>query len=216
MPDQKETHTLSIQEDEEISEFLERIEARLYKLAWQLVPQNSFARDDLDLIVSDIVQNTLVNFWQAARKEEILHPQSYIQTILHHEIVNLVRKRSILPLPLSTDNELVEEAVLIASGKVGSDPPVELVQQETTHEIMQETIKMVATFPRRQKWAFLFWFKERVDDRDELLDALEQYNLDADELLPPTQEEMPTYRSSLSIARKRVREKLSKFLKRNR
>jgi DNA-directed RNA polymerase specialized sigma24 family protein len=211
---QEETRAQAAQKNEEINKFLESSEAYLYKMAWQLVPQNSIARDDLDLIVNDIVQNTEIKFWLAARKWEIAHPHTYIQTILRHEVVNVARKRMILPLPLYLDNELTQEAVLIASGEESDDPLYELVQQETAYELLEEVAKTTSTFPRRQKWAFISSLKERVDDRTGLIDALSRHNLDASEFPPPTEDELPTHRSSLSIARKKLRIKLNKFLDR--
>jgi|GEM_PF-2676266 DNA-directed RNA polymerase specialized sigma24 family protein len=211
----EETRTLTAQKNEEINKFLERSEALLYKMAWQLVPQNVTTHDDLDMIVNDVVQDTLIKFWLAARKWEIAYPQSYIQTILRHEVANVARKRMILPLPLYPDNELTQEAVLIASGENSSDPLSELVQQETAYELLEEVAKTTIILPRRQKWAFISSLKERVDDLAGLIDTLSRHNLDASEFPPPTEDEIPTHRSSRSIARKKLRAKLSKFLDRN-
>ena len=211
----EETRTLTAEKNEEINKFLERSEALLYKMAWQLVPQNVTTHDDLDMIVNDVVQDTLIKFWLAARKWEIAYPQSYIQTILRHEVVNVARQRMILPLPLYPDNELAQEAVLMASGENSSDPLSELVQQEAAYELLEEVAKTTTTLPRRQKWAFISSLKERVDDLAGLIDTLSRHNLDASEFPPPTEDEIPTHRSSRSIARKKLRAKLSKFLDRN-
>ena len=211
----EETRTLTAQKNEEINKFLERSEALLYKMAWQLVPQHCIARDDLDLIVNDIVQNTEIKYWLAASQWEIAHPQSYIQTILRHEVVNVARKRMILPLPLYPDNELAQEAVLMASGEHSYEPLCELVQQEAAYELLEEVAKATTTLPRRQKWAFISSLKERVDDFAGLIGTLSRHNLDASEFPPPTEDEIPTHRSSLSIARKKLRAKLSKFLHRH-
>lgn len=211
----EETRTLTAQKNEEINNFLERSEALLYKMAWQLVPQHCIAHDDLDLIVNDIVQNTEIKYWLAASQWEIAHPQSYIQTILRHEVVNVARKRTILPLPLYPDNELAQEAVLIASGEHSYEPLCELVQREAAYELLEEVAKATIILPRRQKWAFISSLKERVDDLAGLIGALSRHNIDASTFSAPTEAEISTHRSSLSIARKKLRAKLSKFLHRS-
>jgi DNA-directed RNA polymerase specialized sigma24 family protein len=203
MPEQEETCPMFVQKNEEIRSVLERSRTHLLKMAWQQVSQIIKTREDADLIVDEI----------AVMERDIRHPQAYLQKILENEVISSVRKRQIaLSLPLDNENELAYGEALVAVSKGMNDPLYELEQLETTQELLEKIIELAVSLPHRQKWALISSLKERIDDLAGLLDALNRHNLDADGFMPPSENEIPTYRTSLSIARKKLRERLNQLL----
>ncbi len=210
----KQEETFELQRREYVNEILDSHKEYLTKIAWKLVPRNILAAGDLDLIVQDIIQNTCMKFWQKAQKEEILNPKAYLQKIMYHEVVNMIRKYKILlRLPMDNDNEEYSGNVLLTVSQGMGDPLYELEQQETQEERLAQLVEALVSLPLCQKQAMGWLLKERIDDVIALKNAFNRYKLDIDTFVyPDAEKDIPTFRSSLSYARKKLRARLDQLL----
>lgn len=195
-------------EKHEINELLKECKQLIDKQALKYVPRNSIPHDDVDLEVNDLGQESLINTWQALLKKDnaIRSIGAYTRRTVHNKAQDRARqqKRSAF---LETDNDGEPLGhVLILPGESMMDPAekVELEEMLLHYSTTLET--HVPLLPRQQRYAMLCALKEQVLNLLPLErlfqlcgENIEAVNWSKDE------KELQSQRSSLSIARRKLR-----------
>lgn len=190
---------------------LKEYEPYIRTLVWKQLPRNMIHPDVLDLDVDELVQNSRVKLWLALKKRQVTSIKAYIRSIVHSEIVDMMRRRHpTLPLPLDEDGELYQGNVIATPGEGMCDPAYEVEQEELVAEDILETVDGVLKLPPAQRRAMICSLKERIDDLLALTEAFEAREVDIEAVhLPEEAAEVQKTRASLSIARGKLRSSLS-------
>jgi len=167
--------------------------------------------DVLDMEVDELAQKTRIKLWQAWQKQYITNPKAYISRIAHNEFISMVRQhRPIDQLTLDDDGEVYQGNVMCAFSQESLDPAEEVEQADTGRYYLHEAMEEIAALPQRQQRAMLCFLKENIDDLHTFIHECRARDIDADTLQRPTRgEELQAMRSSTTIARKKLRIKLS-------
>lgn len=167
--------------------------------------------DVTDLEIDELVQLTRVKLWQALLQKKIVNLKGYIRRIVHNESVSMGRKRMLYPLPEDEERELYQGEILVKVGTDMDDPALEMEQKEMAAHYVKHCVCAALSLPECQKRAFLLSLRDRLDDIIMLADTCRLYNVDLATITGPTNaQELHSTRSSISIARRKVRAAFSK------
>ena len=202
---------LTVSEDGSINSLLTHYDAYIYALAQKSIP-HQFARrasdDEFNMEVDELVQRSRIKLWQALQKRQVAFPKAYIRNIVSSECVDLARQhKSYMPLPVDDDGELYQGNILLTVGEDVSDPENILVQKESHAERLKELINIVLyRLTRRQKQAFLYGLREKIDDVDALNETLAEHELrlEDDICMPASRAERRSLQASCSQARRKI------------
>ncbi len=167
--------------------------------------------DVLDMEVDELAQKTRIKLWQAWQKQYITNPKAYISRIAYTEFISMLRQhRPIDQLPLDDDGEVYQGNVMCAFSQESLDPAEQVVQADTGRYYLREAMEEITALPQRQQLAMLCQLKENLDDLHSFMYECRARDIDAEALERPTRgEELQAMRSSTTIARKKLRIKLS-------
>ena len=163
------------------------------------------------MVVDEVSQNALINFWLALQKRSIGNYRSYIHSIVRHEYVNIIRQfvryyKAFLPLETDEDGEIHHGKWLVACSEGMDDPELEYEQKSAAADYLDQIIQVVLELPPRQKQAMITSLIERVDDLVQLVDAFKLYDLDIGEFEEWPEDEIDVHRlkGSISHARRTI------------
>lgn len=193
-------------------EFLEQYDTFILSQARKNVfdTRKLFHPDVLDMEIDDLAQKTRIKLWQARQKQQIEKPKAYISRIAHNESVSMIRQhKPVSSLPLDEDGELYQGNFIGTFGREIPDPLYELEQKESDLLSLDTTIDAISTLPQCQQHAMICSLKEKVDDLLTFLDICREHNIDAETIhRPGSSDEVQAQRSSMTVARKKLRPRL--------
>jgi len=202
---------LTVSENGSVDSVLSRYDAYIYALAQKFIP-HQFARrasdDEFNMEVDELVQRSRIKLWHALEKRQVAFPKAYIRNIVYSECVDLARQhKSYVPLPVDDDGELYQGNAFLSAGEDVSDPGNILEQKERHTERLKELINIVLyRLTRRQKQAFLFGLRERIDDVDALNETLAEHEFELEDniCMPASRAERRSWQASCSQARRKI------------
>ncbi len=206
-----ETVQETMLDDIAIDRILEQYNTYLLRLACKGLPQGLSHPDTLDLDIDELVQNVRIKLWQALKRRHITHIGAYIRCIVRTETVNLLRRHTaISSLPMTEDGELYQGNVLMSNSEGMGDPVYEVEQEETIEEYVTCTVNELIHFPQIQRRAMICHLKDKLDDVLLLVDTFCRHDISIEQEHWPTRKnELQSYRSSIVIAKSKLRASLS-------
>lgn len=190
----------------DLNELLEQLDPHVDLLARKKVPRNVVSFDLLYDEIEELKQSIRIKLWKQSQKQQIVNPIAYTNSIARTEAVDRVRKQKLtLPLPESEDGavQLMNQAGV--QSEELQDPAERLLREEAEAKRMTTLIKTIQALPPVQQHALLYTLKERIDDVLPLVDALKNVGIDVEMASQPDDRNMASFRTSLSIARKKLR-----------
>jgi hypothetical protein len=159
--------------------------------------------DDID----ELAQRVRIKLWLILRKKPIANLKAYISCIVYTEVVDLVRRYgSTVPLPLDDDGELYQGDMLATSSEGMGDPADEFEQAERFDHLTYWTFEAVMKLPCCQQRAMIWSLNTRLDNPLPLMNMFSKQVANLDEIkLPQGKDELRSFRTSLSIARKKLK-----------
>lgn len=165
----------------------------------------------LDLEIGDIAQEVLIKLWQALGQQRIQTPKASIRRIVHHALIDRVRRermRPLVPLPVDEEGELSLGTALLVQQDTVEDPATAFEQAETAAALSADIVRAVQSLPPRQRQAMILSLAARADDVPQLMEAFKGYLVERGGHGPETQERQ-WLRASLSVARRNVGHSMS-------
>ncbi|HEX4207779.1 MAG TPA: hypothetical protein VHZ51_26990 [Ktedonobacteraceae bacterium] len=166
--------------------------------------------DVYELEVDELAQRTRINVWGALEKHPIHNLTGFTRTVVHHESVTMFRqykRQPVVPLLVNDEGELYYSDMLPRLRE--KDPADILEQEELGRERLQKIIDAVLKLPRMQQRAAFCMMKDIADDLVLLRKLCWARNIDLDALnWPTTTAEVQSMRSSISAAKKKLRNTL--------
>jgi RNA polymerase sigma factor (sigma-70 family) len=188
-------------QQENSEDILMRYDGYIRTLVMRYVSQISLpAGLEKVVIVDELVQETRIRFFHALEQTRIEHPQAYISHIVRSVCIDLVRRNRKPIFTLDQTAEVVE---------VSHPSPANAEQQEE-RDIIDQAVAAILTLPQKQKQAMLCSLKEQLDDTSLIAEALLRYNINIRNINWPEEvQEKQRLRSSLVVARKKLRQVFS-------
>jgi DNA-directed RNA polymerase specialized sigma24 family protein len=192
--------------DSDADEILEQYDAYIVALVQKKIPRNCVRDEVLHDEIDELAQNVRIKLWQALRKKRINNPKAYIRSIVYTEVIDIVRQRPLtLPLPLTEEGELYQGNLVVTPSQGMLDPAYEVEQEGAIKELLKKTAEAVLKLPPQQQRAMICSLKDQVDDILLCLDVLRNYVDIEVPNWPAKGNELRSLRTSLSIARKKLR-----------
>jgi DNA-directed RNA polymerase specialized sigma24 family protein len=192
---------------------LESLDAYIRDLARKFFPQTVAHPDVLDLEIDELVQKVRIKLWSVLRKRSVSHLRAYVRCIVQTEAIDMLRRhKATLSLSMSNDGELHQGTVLMSYSEGMQDPLYEIEQEEAMTEYVRRTANALLTLPPGQRHALICALKDRLDDLNGLLDALREREINIEQVhWPEDKKALQSYRTSLSLARSKLRVSLSSY-----
>jgi RNA polymerase sigma factor (sigma-70 family) len=191
----------------DIDKVLEQYDGFIRALARQNIPHTVTSADVIDLDIDELAQITRFKLWLALQKQDIRHMKAYIRRIVHNEAINMMRQyKPVEPLITSDEGELYQAHVMIASGQAIQDPAEEIEQEEMLSSYSSKLTEAVPKLPPQQQRAMICALKDQIADILPLVDLFLPFGIDIENIhWPETEGELQSVRTSLSLARKKLR-----------
>ena len=191
----------------EIEEVLERYDPYIKEVARKKVPRNVVPPEVLNYEIDELAQRVRIKLWSMLEKKCITNPKAYISRIMYTEVVDMVRQyQSTVPLSLDDDGELYQGDMIATPNEGMGDPAYEFEQAETFDHLTYQTFEAVMKLPCCQQRAMIWSLKTRLDNPLPLMNMLSKHGANIDEInLPQGKDELRSFRTSLSIARKKLK-----------
>lgn len=195
------------QTNECIEELLERLNTQIYEMARSKIPRAVVPQDVLDLEVDELAQRIRIKLWQALRSGHVHNVKAYLRCIVATECVDMVRRnRKALPLLFSEDGEIYQGNIMITASEGMQDPAEEYEQQEALRACVRRAAHDLLNLPTLQRKAMLCALKDRSNDTMPLIEVFTSMGIDVENIhWAGNQKQDKSLRSSLSIARKKLR-----------
>ncbi len=193
-----------------IAPILESMDQYIRDLAYRNVPRNSVPEAMLELEVAEFAQNVRIKLWQALQREDITNLKAYIKRIVHTQAVDITRKyKRFCSLPPGEYRDLQQDAILVTPGEETKDPAVVLEELETVTNRAVEILDRALALPQHQRQPVLYLFYDQAVDLLPLMRLFLDRGLAIADIASPPQDKnvLKSYRSSLSLARKKLRNK---------
>lgn len=193
-----------------IAPILESMDQYIRDLTYRNIPRNSVPEAMLDLEVAEFAQNVRIKLWQALQREDITNLKAYIRRIVRTQAVDIARKyKHFCSLPSGEYCDLQQDTIMVTPGDETKDPAVVLEELETVTNRAVEILDRVLALPLHQRQPVLYLFYDQAVDLLPLMRIFLDRGLEITDTAPPPQDNnvLKSYRSSLSIARKKLRNK---------
>jgi DNA-directed RNA polymerase specialized sigma24 family protein len=196
----------------DINRSLEGLDRYIRDVAKQQVSRDSRLFNNLDDEINDLAQTALIAYWKIASKNgQIVSPKAYIKAIIRSRYIDMMRQRkhkTYLPLPVDQDGELYQGNVLLMPG----DELMDAALQYERKELIAEVVADVINLSHCQQRAMICMLKDEVGDTLVLEAEFRKHGVDISGINWPTDPgELKTLKSSLSIARMKMRSFKSKY-----
>ena len=197
----------------EVNKSLEQYYQYIVELARIQVGHSSMLAEEFPEEINDLAQSTLIAFWQRLNSEkgQINSPKAYISHIVHSRGVDMIRQRQrkpIFPLPVDQDGELYQGRVILIPSDGMQDPALEFERKEFITEVIDDVLKL----PPHQRYAMICTLKDELGDSLLLVEAFSKRGIDIGTInWPQDTVELQKLRSSLSVARKKLRFSKKKY-----
>ena len=199
----------SSQEGDFVSAFLEEYDVYIQTLVRTQFPFTFFATEIADLELDEMIQLIRIKLWLILQKRPIHHPKSYIGHTVRTTLIDQTRKRKQFPLPVNDDGELNSGTLLITPSQGMRDPAYEVDTQIVDPDTLECITITIEALPSRQQYALICYLKDN-DDGPVLIASLRHLHVDpATAYWPDDDDEKMCLKSSLSVARKKLKGALS-------
>lgn len=190
-----------------VDEILIQYDGFIRTLARKYIPRTITSAEVLDLDIDELVQIARIKLWFALQKQEIRHMKAFIRRIVHNEAINMVRQhKPVVSLITNEEGELYQAHVLIASSQEIQDSAEEIEQDEMLQNYSSKLTEYVPKLPPQQQRAMICTLKDQIADILPLVDLFLQVNIDIESMhWSENADELQSERSSLSVARKKMR-----------
>ncbi len=190
-----------------IDETLEKYDGFIRTLARKNFPRSTTMSEVVDLEIDELAQTTRINLWLAMQKQEIHNTSAFIGKIVYHEAINITRRyKPVASLPTNEESEPYQEHMMIAGGYGTQDPTEEIEQDEMVQSYSSKLTEFVPKLPPQQQRAIICALKDQIADILSLVDLFLQVDIDIESMhWSETASELQSERSSLSVARKKMR-----------
>lgn len=196
-----------------IDELLEQLDTYIVALARQKVPRNVIHPELLQDEIDELAQRVRFKLWLVLKKKQILHIKAYISCIIYTEVVDMVRNHlPTLPLPLDEDGELYQGNLMITASEGLQDPALEIEQAEVIDEYVKDMVEFILVLPPCQQRAMICSLKDQLDTMPSVTELLRNHAMDTGEVdWPEKKDELQSLRTSLSLARKKLRLRVDRY-----
>jgi hypothetical protein len=197
----------------DVNEILEIEQAYIIALARQEVPfsivSHAVLRDEID----ELAQSTLIKYWLALTRRQIISPKAYIRSIAHSQALDMLRRyKPILPLPLDEEGEIYHGNAMVVPGEGMQDPAQEFERDEIVVDWLEKIVGGILSLPRCQQYAMICSLKDHLEDTHPLLNAFREHGIDIEAIQwPQKKADVQSLQSSLSVARKKMRALIGKY-----
>jgi DNA-directed RNA polymerase specialized sigma24 family protein len=161
----------------------------------------------VDLEIDELIQRVRINFWRTLAQRDVTHPYAYIKRMIHNEFISMLRQQKpTISLPMDDEYSAIKKL----TERFVPDPAEEVEQKTQAYEKLQEIIRIILKLPKRQRLAMICLLQERVDDREQLIQAFRKYKVDIEAISwPREKKEKMLIQASLAPARKTLMARLN-------
>lgn len=190
-----------------VDEMLERCDSFIQTLARKKIPRTITSAEVIDLDIDELAQITRFNLWLALRKQDIRNTNAYIRRIVYNESINMIRQhKPVESLITDDDGELSLTHRIVASSQEIQNPAERIEHEEMLSSYRRRLIQIVLELPPQQQRAMICELKDQIADILPLVDMFRPYGIDIESIhWPETKKELQRMRSSLSVARRKLR-----------
>lgn len=196
----------------DVNSSLEGLERYIRDVAKRQMSRASTVFYDLDDEINDLAQTALIAYWKVlSNNGHIVSAKAYLYSTIRSRFIDLMRQRkhkTYLPLPVDQDGELYQGDVMLVPGDVMQDPALQFEQKEFIAEVVIDVLNL----PCCQQRAMVCMLKDEVGDTPVLAEEFRKHGVDISTINWPTDPvELQSLKSSLSVARKKMRSIKSKY-----
>lgn len=179
----------------------------IVSLARKKVPRGRIHPDNVGDDIDELAQRIRIKLWLIARKQEITAARAYIRQIAATVSVDMVREQKpTLALPVNEEGECYEGKPLFTPRQEEQDPAALLAEEESLDDCMKLMAAGVLDLPPVQQQAMLYSLKQQINDLLPFLEILQEQGADIEGAsMPADANQQRSLRTSLSIARKKMR-----------
>jgi DNA-directed RNA polymerase specialized sigma24 family protein len=190
-----------------VDETLEKYDSFIGVLARKNFPRSTTSTEVVDLDIDELAQTTRINLWLAMQKQEIRNMPAFIGRIVHNEAINIMRRyKPVASLVTNEEGEPYRAQVMIAGGQETQDPTKEIEYEEMLRCYSSKLTEYVPKLPPQQQRAMICALKDQIADILPLGDLFLPFGIDVETMhWSETASELQSERSSLSVARKKLR-----------
>lgn len=194
----------------DITLILEEYDDFIRMLARQNVPRPRPAlADEIEKDIEDLVQLTWIKLWRALEHKgcHIRDMKAYIRRIVRNQVIDLCRRNKHTEFQIPDDDgEIAQTYTLIASSQIAQNPLEVVEEAEMLASYSGKLTAEVLAFPRVQQHAMICSLKDQIGDLLSFVDMFQPYGIDVENMdWPEAENELRSSRTSLSIARKKIR-----------
>ena len=195
-----------------VNSSLEGLERYIRDVAKRQLTRDSTAFNDLDEEINDLAQTALIAYWKVlSNNGYIISPKAYLNSTIRSRLIDLMRQRkhkTYLSLPVDEDGELYQGDVMLVPGEGMQDPALQFEQKEFIAEVITDVMNL----PWCQRRAMVCMLKDEVGDTPGLeVEFCKQGSVLSAINWPTDPVERQSLKSSLSVARKKMRSIKSKY-----
>ncbi len=170
------------------------------------VPRSIVPLRELNEVIQDLVQISISEFWLRciSGKVKIESPKAYLSSIVRSRCVDIARyyKKLQSTSPLDQDGEIYEGRAFISSREGERDPALEFGYRELIEKVIVDVVRL----PIQQRYAMICVLKDEIGNSFPLTDTFGKHGIDIEAInWPQKAVELQRLRSSLSLARKKLR-----------
>ena len=196
--------------DPDIESILEEVDMYIRALAWKSISHSSGLSWQVDFDVEDLAQMSRIKLWLALKKKNIENPRAYLRTIVHNEVVNLVRQfKDHLPLSTDIDGDLSSDFMQAMFCEELDNPEYLMEQKEAVEELFSDLANAISKLHTRQQHVTFCAVKDRVDDPHQFVEACEEHGLDTGLEWPDEEDERRLLQASFGAAKRNIAQSMN-------
>jgi DNA-directed RNA polymerase specialized sigma24 family protein len=179
----------------------------IVSLARKKVPRDRTHPESVTDDIDELAQRIRIKLWLISLKQDITAVRAYIRQVAATVSVDMVREQKpALALPVNEEGECYEGQPLFTRRQEEQDPAALLAQEESFNDCMELLARGVLELPTVQQQAMLYSLKKHIDDLLPFIEKLQGQGADVEGASMPTNaNQQRSHRTSLSIARKKMR-----------
>jgi DNA-directed RNA polymerase specialized sigma24 family protein len=197
----------------ELNTSLEEDYMYLVKMARIHIPRNMVSPEEFEDEIEELAQKAFISYWLRLRSkgEQIKTPKAYLTQVMRSRSIDMIRQRKSMPtspLLLDQEGEMVQSNAVPLTGSALFDPVAEYERKEMITEVIDDMLKL----PAMQRYAMICVLKDEVGDTYPLEEAFRKHGINIKTInWPKDPVESQKLRSSLSVARKKLRALKDKY-----
>lgn len=179
----------------------------IVSLARKKVPRRRTSPDSVADDINELAQRIRIKLWLISQKQDITATRAYIRHIAATVSVDMLREQKpTVTLPVNEDGEFYQGKLLFTPRQEEQDPATQVAQEESFNDCMALMAEGVLDLPPVQQQAMLYSLKKHIDDLLPFIEKLQKQGADVESAsMPADPDQQRSHRTSLSIARKKMR-----------